>query len=94
MDGDRFVSWILDRSDFLISRCEPHCLLLLYCCGCGHVGDAIALSKRSVMSTAFRAKSPSAAVAPGLARKRGIVKRNPRSDAGVGLATVGVAFDV
>lgn len=33
---DRFVNWILGRSDLLISRCEQRCLLLLlrlWACG-------------------------------------------------------------
>ena len=50
------------------------------CCCCGHVGDAAALSKRSVMSTALSASGAGDAVAPDRHR-RAVAERLMRTPA-------------
>ena len=54
--------WSVDLDWKRRLRLVPHATKVCCCgCRCGHVGDAVASSKRSVMSTAF---PPSAPVTP------------------------------
>src|SRR5262245_2737010 len=73
------------------------------CCGCGHVGNASALSKRSAMSTAVPVEAAGYGLTPYRHRRAvlqrhmwasSVVEGDPLGNAGLGLVAVGVALEV